>query len=129
MAVLLTVAIVVLAVSVGLAVNGLGTSRQAGRYARGGIVLVAVWLLAAYLYLIRIAYRLDLEDSTIVWRSVLRRGRLELQDLQEIRRGFRFTLIEARKRRLQVWTGPGLREFAEAVRSSTADVVIELGDV
>ncbi len=69
------------------------------------IAIVVLGLIAAYLYLVRIAYRLDLHDGYLEVRSVLRRRRVDVEAVQEIRRTS-FAIIKVQGRpRLQLWGG------------------------
>jgi len=59
------------AVGVGLGVVALVGGHHDPRDGRALIAIVVLGLIAAYLYLVRIAYRLDLHDGYIEIRSVL----------------------------------------------------------
>lgn len=92
-------------------------------------LLVAVW--NGYWFLFRIAYRLDLSESSIRWRAPLRSGTIALSDLVEMR-PFRFgstveVLCLSDGSKVEVMVQKGFVEFMAEVQAAAPHVQARVG--
>jgi hypothetical protein len=96
---------------------------------------VVLWLLAlvwnGYWFLVRIAYRLDLSDTELLWRTPLRNGAIELADLVEMRPyrlGLSIEVLQlADGSKVLVIVRKGFIDFTKEVNNAAPHVPVRVG--
>jgi hypothetical protein len=95
----------------------------------------ALWLLAviwnAYWFLLRIAYRLDLSEADLSWRTPLRSGTIALADLVEMRPSRMGSTVEVLSlsdgSKVLVMVRKGFVDFATEIQQIAPHLQVRIG--
>lgn len=96
---------------------------------------LVLWVLAfvwnAYWWLLRIAYRLDLTETELLWRTPLRKGRIQLVDLVELRPfilGSNVEIVISRQeRKVMVIVTRGFADYLDEITARAPHVKARIG--
>ncbi|MDQ1541895.1 MAG: hypothetical protein QOH29_2621 [Actinomycetota bacterium] len=92
-------------------------------------IAAVVW--NAYWFLLRVAYRVDLQDHELRWRAPLKSGTIPLDTLREIRPSRMSSNVELFEwdggRPLIVFAMKGLRDFCAVIQAATPHVGVRFG--
>jgi hypothetical protein len=88
----------------------------------------AVFAAVGYEIFFRTAYRLEIDSDTLVWRSILRSGRIPLSQLRRVRTRSSIAIFEPMVGRpVATFAVKGFRDFARALANRQPGLEVRIG--